>query len=96
MCSPQRRATLAALFFLVVGFSFSASAETIIAVGSTYGETQPGAAEQDSPLILVGSKDGWHRVDTGGVAAGSLMGLSADPTGRAWAFGANAASPILL
>jgi hypothetical protein len=68
----------------------------IVAVGSTYGETQPDAAEEDRPLILIGSEDGWQRVDAGGVVAGSLMGLSADPSGRIWAFGASASSPLLL
>ena len=72
------------------------AAGPLVAVGSTYGETQPGAAEEDRPLILVGSDEGWHRVEAAGVVAGSLMGLSADPRGRLWAFGASAASPLLL
>ncbi len=89
--------TMMTVILLCGGLHASAvGAGNIIAVGSTYGETQPGAAEEDSPLILVGSRDAWHRVDAAGVVAGSLMGLSADPGGHAWAFGASIENPIVL
>ncbi len=91
-------ACAAIVAFLLLSAPSLVFAGTLIAVGSTYGETQPGDAEEDRPLILVrsDSKDDWHRVDAAGVVAGSLMGLSTDPSGRAWVFGASASSALLL
>lgn len=97
MLHPIRFTAMVTLFILCGGLHVPmVRAGNIIAVGSTYGETQPGAAEQDSPLILVGSQEGWHRVEAAGVVAGSLMGLSANPSGRAWAFGTSVSTPLLL
>jgi photosystem II stability/assembly factor-like uncharacterized protein len=83
------------LLLVLIAPAFAA-AETVVAVGSTYGETQPGAAQEDRPLILLANDGAWHRVDAADIVAGSLSGLARGPVGRVWAFGADSSSPLLL